>query len=136
MTSLIATYEVRGVEVSVNGNIQVNSITPNNFMGDLIYHLNGYAEADWTVHVDINTGLGKVLFQNVIMGPNPAPGKFEIRNVAGFDVKVINAQGVEFYNSETSGHKENIQLENLTSGVYFVVLSKAGKTETRKMIVK
>ncbi|MCB0823833.1 MAG: T9SS type A sorting domain-containing protein [Bacteroidales bacterium] len=136
VSSLIATYEVRGVEVSVNGNIQVNSITPNNFMGDLIYHLDGYAEQDWTVHVDINTGLGKVLFQKVIMGPNPAPGKFEIRNVADMDVQVINAQGVEFYNSETFGHQKNIQLDNLTSGVYFVVLSKAGKTETRKMIVK
>lgn len=136
VSSLIATYEVRGVEVSVNGNIQVNSVTPNNFMGDLIYHLDGYAEADWTVHVDINTGLGKVLFQKVILGPNPAPGKFEIRNVADMDVQVINAQGVEFYNSATSGYQKNIQLNNLTSGVYFVVLSKDGKTETRKMIVK
>jgi hypothetical protein len=136
VTSLIATYEVRGVEVSVNGNIQVNNVTPNNFMEDLIYHLDGYAEQDWTVHVDINTGLGKVLFREVILGPNPAPGKFEIRNVAAFDVKVINAQGVEIYNTNFSGQEKNVKLENLTAGVYFVVLSKDGKTETRKMIVR
>ncbi len=136
VSSLIATYEVRGVEVSVNGNIQVNSVTPNNFMEDLVYHLDGYAEQDWTVHVDINTGLGKVLFPGVILGPNPAPGKFEIRNVADFDVKVFNAQGVEFYNTTLSGRQKNIQLTDLTSGVYFVALNRDGKTETRKIIVK
>ena len=74
--------------------------------------------------------------------PNPSNGYFTIewnseQIVTGTSLQIYNALGQLVFQSEESGtssYKKEIQLNNITTGVYFIEV-KSGDTMTRKKIV-
>ena len=136
LTNLVADFEVRGVEVFVDDVVQEPGITPNDFSEPLIYHLEGYAENDWTIHAVIVTGIVQQELHSVVIGPNPSVGKININNVNGIGVKVFNLPGNVVFYQPAYLNEKSLVIDNLKKGIYFVELEKEGSTEIRKIIVK
>ena len=134
ITSLIADFEVRGVEVFVDEVLQETGITPNNFTQPVEYFLMGYEHKDWTVIVDVVTDIVHHQLQSVI-SPNPSVGKIQIENMEGINVKVYGLLGNLMENYPATMGKNIIVIDDLPEGLYLVELEKEGKTEIRKVIV-
>jgi hypothetical protein len=64
--------------------------------------------------------------------PNPAVGQLSIILSQNADIKIYNIVGQKVMDIEGHVCANNINISNLTSGVYFVNIG----TETRKFIVK
>ncbi len=135
LTSLVADFEVRGVYVFADNIIQEPGITPNDFSDPLVYHLEGYAYNDWTIHVDILTDIIQHQLHSVVIGPNPSAGKINIGNVNGIDVKIFNLLGNVVFEQPAYLNDKSLIIDDLPQGIYFVELAKEGFTEIRKVIV-
>lgn len=136
LSNLVADFEVRGVEVFVDGALQETGISANDFTMPLTYHLEGYAENDWTIQVDIVSGIEQQKLQSVVVGPNPSVGKINIDNAAGIDVRIFNLLGKAIFEKTNNLNEQSIIINDLPQGIYLIELSKAGFSELRKVIVK
>ena len=135
VSSLVADFYVRGVEVFVDELMQEPGVTANDFSEPVNYHLKGYAESDWTVQVDLITDTESQPFEEVVLGPSPSCGKIIIENGEGIEISVFNLLGNKVYHSIASGTNRIITVNNLSEGLYLIELSKGGKKEVRKIIV-
>lgn len=135
IANLVVSFEVGGVSVDVNGTSQVSGITPNNFLEPVNYHLEGYNTKDWKVYVETVAGLNQYLFNQVKIGPNPSNGDIHIDNIAGFDVRILDAVGktVIIYKAVNDN---KLLVTDLFPGLYFIELEKEGRKEARKLIVQ
>lgn len=135
LTNLVASFEVRGVEVFIDEIIQQAGTTANNFTQSLVYHLEGYANSDWVVHANIVADIPQYTLNFVVVGPNPTIGKISIDKADGVDVKIYNLLGNVVYKMASGGNSDAVLVDNLPQGIYFVELSKEGYSEIRKVIV-
>ncbi|MEZ5194938.1 MAG: choice-of-anchor L domain-containing protein [Bacteroidales bacterium] len=135
LTNLVASFEVRGVEVLVEDILQQTGTTANDFTEPLIYHLEGYAENDWVVHAYIVADVTQHKLNSVIVGPNPAVGKICIDQVQGINVNIYNLLGNKIYEQTSAKNNNPVTVDNLLQGIYFVELSKDGYSEIRKVVV-
>jgi len=135
VSSLVASFQVGGVYVNVNGVSQESGTTPNNFLEPVNYHLEGYNTKDWKVYVETVAGLKQYLFNQVKIGPNPSQGEIHINNVTGFDIRILDSVGkvVRVHNTVSAGE---LVISNLHPGIYYVQLEKDGQKEVRKQIVQ
>jgi hypothetical protein len=136
LTNLIASFDTPGgVIVAVGSEIQQSGITPNDFTVQVNYHLDGVNIKDWVVKVDFLSEVVDHSFDNVIVYPNPAVGKFELNNISEVDVQIYSIIGTVVKVSQSGEHGNNLLIDNLVPGIYFVELKKDGKTETRRVVV-
>lgn len=71
--------------------------------------------------------------------PNPARNHIYIRNnfVSSFEVKIYTINGVELIRNETHSNYTQINLSNLSAGVYLIeIYDDKGKQEVQKLIVQ
>ena len=134
-TDLVADFEVRGVDVFVGDVLQETGITENDFSEPLNYHLEGYANNDWTINVVTVTDIAQQKLQSVVIGPNPSNGLISINNADEIDVKVYNLLGRVIFEQSAHQNNNSILINDLQEGIYFVQLEKDGFTEIRKVIV-
>ena len=135
ISNMVASFQVGGVYVNVNGVSQVSGSTPNNYLEPVNYHLEGYNTKEWKVYVETVAGLKQYLFNQVKIGPNPSQGEIHINNVASFDVWILDSVGKVVRDHNTVSDSELV-ISNLLPGIYFVQLEKDGKKEVRKLIVQ
>lgn len=135
LTELVANFEVRGVNVYVDEELQESGSSVNDFSEPLNYHLEGYAINDWTVHAVIVTDIVQQKLHAVAIGPNPSNGLINIKNADEVDVKVYNLLGRVVFEQSAYLNKKSVIIDNLQEGIYFVELEKDGFTEIRKVIV-
>ena len=136
LTGLIATFDTPGgVIVAVGSEIQQSGITPNDFTGQVDYHLDGVNIKDWVVKVDFLSEIQDHSFDHISVYPNPAVGKFELNNISDVDVQIYSLIGTVVKGSPAGEHGNSLSVDNLLPGIYFVELKKDGITETRKVIV-
>jgi len=134
VTGLVASWVEHGADAYINGIRQINGVSHNDFTEPVIYHLEGYEVADWTIYVEILTDIPKYIFNQVKIGPNPAMGEIAIENIGRLSVSVFNTLG-KIIHSNAKG-ENSIVLNNLDPGIYFIKLEKEGASEVRKVIVK
>ncbi|MCD4731394.1 MAG: T9SS type A sorting domain-containing protein [Bacteroidales bacterium] len=135
LTDLVADFEVRGVDVYVDDVIQEPGVTPNDFSEPLDYHLEGYANSDWTIHVVIVTDIVQQKLHTVVIGPNPSIGRINIKNVNRIEVKIYNLLGNVVFEQPAYFNDKSLIIDDLPQGIYFVELEKDGFAEIRKVIV-
>ncbi len=135
ISNLIASFEVKGAYVDVNGIPQTSGVTPNNFQEPVSYHLEGTNAKDWKVYVETVAGIKQYLFNRVKIGPNPSNGEIHIDNVTGFDIRILDSLG-KTVKSFTSVRDNSITVNDLYPGIYFIQLEKEGSVEVRKLIVQ
>ncbi len=135
LSNLVANFEVRGVDVYVDEIIQETGITTNDFSEPLEYHLEGYANNNWTIYAITVTDIVQQKLRTVVIGPNPSDGFINIKNVNAIDVKVYNLLGVVVFEQSAFFNNSSVVVNDLQEGIYFVELAKDGFTEIRKVIV-
>jgi len=135
LTNLVADFEVRGVEVFVDDLIQEPGISSNDFSDPLVYHLEGYANNDWTILAVIVTDIVQPELHSVVIGPNPANGLITVKNAKEINVKVYNLLGRIVFEQSAYLNNNAIIINALQEGIYFVELEKEEFVEIRKVIV-
>jgi len=133
VTGLVASFVEQGADAYVNEIRQISGVTPNDFTEPVIYHLEGYEVADWTIYVEILTDIPEYMFNQVKIGPNPAIGEISIENIGRLFVSVYNTLGKIIHGN--SRGENSLVLNDLDPGIYFIKLEKDGITEVRKVIV-
>lgn len=76
---------------------------------------------------------------NLTLYPNPTDGEFYIsfaKEDVDFNIFITDMTGKTVYSTSGTGHDQNVNLEGLASGVYFVRISTNELTETRKVILR
>ena len=93
-----------------------------------------------TLSVTVNTTAGLIdysILSNVNLYPNPNSGifTFEVGAPANYKVKIINLIGQEIYN-QTLNETQDIYLDNIQNGIYYVNISTDKGSAMKKIIVR
>lgn len=73
---------------------------------------------------------------NLTMYPNPANGVLRISTKTPVDVNITNMLGEQVFTQQQVGSQDQMNISNLTSGIYFVDIKGQSATVTKKLIVK
>ena len=74
---------------------------------------------------------------NIKIIPNPAKNKVTIEipeKNKKFDLSIYNINGQELFEQQTTNHKQNIDITNFPSGLYFVKIINDKNVEVRKFV--
>jgi trimeric autotransporter adhesin len=108
-------------------------------------HLTEWGETeDYTVIVDNTASIEDVVFSNFNLFPNPTKGTFKVQFDAD-DSQKVSVQlyditgrfiGEKNYQNSSLYFSENINFDNLSSGMYLVKVKNGTKQTTRKLMVE
>jgi len=89
----------------------------------------------------IELGTGDVSFsKNLSLYPNPATNEIylELNNASKekYTIQVLTLQGQEIMNIQTDQRSNTIDIENIPSGLYFVVITDSQNKELTKKLIK
>ena len=131
-------------EISVNGNEQISSITENDFSsGSLEYQITSETGSSeiWTVFV--NTGsVNDFPEEDISIYPNPNNGNFIIEtpliNKSGNNkhADIYSLTGKLIYTSELNTEFTDIELKEISKGIYFIHITIKNTTYIKKLIIK
>jgi hypothetical protein len=84
----------------------------------------------------ITTGSRLIGESEILIYPNPAKNSLtvQINEIKGFTVELRNETGALLYNTKTEGTLQQINLSNLSNGVYFVTVKSDNFYHTRKIM--
>ncbi|PQJ75905.1 reprolysin-like metallopeptidase [Polaribacter gangjinensis] len=108
-------------------------------------HLTEWGETeDYTVVVDNTASIQVVAFSNFNLYPNPTKGAFQVQFDALASNKVFiqlfdirgRFIGEKSFENASSYFSKNIQFENLSSGLYLVIIKNGTKQTTKKLMVE
>jgi len=89
---------------------------------------------------EYNTGIDRDYFQAITIAPNPSDGNLTISIPGDFkegSIKIYSLLGREIsFEMDNSISVKQIQLTNLTEGIYFLTLTSKGREYTRKFIIR
>jgi len=93
---------------------------------------------EYCFDVDINTNISdQESFDKFIVYPNPNNGSFSIQSSAYiYQIEIINVLGSKVYHQLVNNTSFNIQLNNLSQGIYFVKVFTDKGTGLERIIVK
>jgi hypothetical protein len=127
--------------------VGLNVIVVNNNTLKANFNIPSDASAGlWDVHVD-GLLLDKGFTVNVVSGigdgpvvkariyPNPATERFFVEDAPGLEVSVYNSNGMMVTSETVSSEKYEINISNLSSGIYFVRLGKGNNTRVEKLVI-
>jgi hypothetical protein len=89
------------------------------------------------VYVDACLGTENQIFEDFKIYPNPNNGSFEIQMTnlsAKTEIEILDLNGKKIYKNTYSN--QNINIENISRGVYIVKANQNGYVRTKKLIIK
>lgn len=106
-------------------------------------NMNGEVE-DYTITVDDVFATNKNLFSDISMYPIPSDGKltvnFKVKDKNSTIIKLYDLRGrlldTQYFSTISSSFNNEITFNKVSSGVYLVQIQNAGKTSTKKIIIK
>jgi len=127
--------------ISENATINPESGTTQDFTQPFVYTVtaeNG-DEQEWTVTVDILSGIFSKNSNGFNIYPNPTNGIFTIsgyRNILGLEITDITAKTI--YTSDISNSQDEIKIDlsNQPKGIYFIKIKTETLIYTEKVIIK
>ncbi len=130
-----------GSNSSTSASLQVAPV----ITGSYVYTVQGtdangcVATASVLLKVNSCNGLEEFSGENegLSIYPNPSNGVVTIQSQTALSVRIINELGQtlkSFYYDSASG--ENLQLKDLSPGIYFLVGEREGKSFTKKLVIK
>ncbi len=82
------------------------------------------------------TGIGDDKWPNLLLYPNPASDVVTLRGLEGNEViRVINAMGQEVFVWSAAGPEEQLQLDRLAPGIYYVLVVKDRIFKVLKLVI-
>lgn len=106
--------------------------------GTEIYSVDGSLGASNVLTAFYSNGfldVGDFQMQNITIYPNPAHDVLNITSAKGADIQVFDVLGKAVLSRTGISDNEGLQVSQLQSGVYFMKISKDGKTTTKKFII-
>ena len=105
---------------------------------DLIYYKKGNTESGTPFDLDALLSVNDVQLsdQKTRVYPNPAKDKIAIEVNQASAVSIKNIIGVEVYKSQLNNGTNEINISQLASGIYFVVITTGDTTVTEKIVVE
>ena len=91
------------------------------------------------VYVDPCTNIKENNLGEFNISPNPNNGSFEIymTNItATTEIEILDLNGKIIYNNTISNKNQNINIENISRGVYIVKANQNGNIKTKKLIIQ
>lgn len=103
----------------------------------VIINKNGCIDTSGCAPVII-TGIAEKFISDMFnVFPNPSDGIITIKTILPSGISIINSLGEEvFYFHKTSVGEENIQLNELSSGIYIVIFKTNNDSYSRRLIIK
>jgi len=143
VNNLIATFALSNCAAAwVNETEQLSGITPNDFTFPVIYQVeaqNGDLK-EWTVVVEIETGLYENPEGYFSILPNPSNGTFRIAIADEISdpvrIEVLDLVGNIVYEDEAFTTQTAIDLSVFPKGMYFVRIKGDNEFVTRKLIIQ
>jgi hypothetical protein len=90
------------------------------------------------VYVDACLGTENQIFKDFKIYPNPNNGSFEIQMTnlsAETEIEILDLNGKVIYKNNYSNKKQNINIENISRGIYIVKATQNGNIRTKKLII-
>ena len=90
------------------------------------------------VYVDDCLGNENQIFEDFKIFPNPNNGSFEIQMTnlsAKTEIEILDLNGKIIYKNTFSNKNQNINIENISRGVYIVKANQNGSIKTKKLII-
>ncbi len=81
-------------------------------------------------------GSADITFAGLSIYPNPARGFFTIDNAENADVDIYTMRGRKIRSIKKIAASENVNTTRMTTGTYFVTITKDGFTSTEKLIIE
>jgi len=95
---------------------------------------NGISVAKSAFYTSISQNHGT--FSKPVIYPNPGTGFFNVKIIDGcFDVKVVNSQGHEVFNTKIGSGQKQLDLSAFADGVYFVSFNSNTKVFIEKLVI-
>ncbi len=133
---------------TIDGDKKVITITPNDnlpyadditvsFSGTAVEDTNNIAFADTTITFTTENGDGLIANQEFLnIYPNPATQYVNIECNAGSEISIIDFSGKILQQTVSTATKTTIDVQNLSSGVYFIKIRNNSGTKMQKLIIK
>ena len=134
------------ITISENATIDPESGIPQDFTEPFVYTVTAQNgdEQEWTVTVDILTGIFSNSSNNFQIHPNPSKGLF---NLSGFfqpeRLRITDITGKTIYSSALSdlqtcppGSERQIDLSNQPKGIYFINIQTETGIYTEKLVIQ
>ncbi|WP_462281485.1 T9SS type A sorting domain-containing protein [Salinivirga cyanobacteriivorans] len=139
---LVANFELSsGAVAKVDGVLQESGTTVNDFSTPVSYTVTSQNEANvrvWTVNVRYLTGIEANMDESFAIYPNPAAYSVHIKTPDGYTgmIMITDMNGKLHKVMQAGSDNAELDVTNMSSGVYFVVFRNGNKQLTRQMIVK
>ena len=89
------------------------------------------------VTVDLSTRLVETENRALTIYPNPATDKLRVRGLNGVAIaRIYNVHGQEVFSGRLEGDKNEVEVSDLTTGVYMMRLEMGEETVVRRFIKK
>ena len=100
----------------------------------LLLASDGLTEETQSFNIDVLTGTGE--FNLVMPGirPNPFQDKIIIENGSGFDMTILSSSGIPVIIDDIPDDIFEVDLSQLSPGIYFCRLTTGNESITRKII--
>ncbi|MBI9054120.1 MAG: leucine-rich repeat domain-containing protein [Bacteroidales bacterium] len=87
--------------------------------------------------VDETTGINDLDALELSIYPNPSNGSFAVEyNSLNYEIKIFDVAGSVIYNQISKSFKHEININNISSGTYFVTIIANGTIRTQKLMIK
>jgi Leucine-rich repeat (LRR) protein len=87
--------------------------------------------------VDETTGINDLDALELSIYPNPSNGSFAVEyNSLNYEIKIFDVAGSVIYNQISKSFKHEININNISSGTYFVTIIDNGTIRTQKLMIK
>ena len=113
---------------------RVNGEVVANHTSNVLVRSDISADKVVTVEFEAGTGLCHIIFANLQLHPNPFVNEVTISGAANSTLEILNVLGAVVHTQAINHSVETIQLNQLTSGVYFFRVSKDGQSKTLQVI--
>lgn len=128
------------LEWSKNDPVSQKEIDRNNAVYTIQHNRNPYI--DHSEYADAVWGTGTIIEKEIInpivnVYPNPTSGKvsIEVLNAKSERLQIVNLIGTKVLDRPFTGEKQNLDLGNLTSGVYFVYITGKNFRNTTRLAI-
>lgn len=138
VTNLVTNFVLsEEAEALVNGAVQENLFTPNDFTNPVTYRVISQSgdEKNWLVTVYLLTDIEEDKETGFAIYPNPAKNKLNINYKFDGSIKLMDNEGkaIKYFVFQKGLHK--IDISSSDEGVYFLELSTEQNLFSRKFII-
>jgi hypothetical protein len=139
LTALVASYILSpGAIAFVDEVYQQSGVNANDFTAPVTYHVYSQYnnEKDWVVIVNMAVGVNEANVDNVSVFPNPAKETVYINKADGFDLSIVNTQGLTILRKQIKSNQYSIDVSQFDAGVYFLKFENEQNQFARKVVIE